>query len=331
VLKIYQGERPERPPALQSPTLLSNRTWILITECWSQEQCSRPPMKEVVATVRELWHISKSPLAYIACPNGSFPYPGQGDIMLQVSSAHRLHCSPTSPAIVPQSILPSSFGRPQVPVFARIEPKYSPWPASLHALPTSRQVSNASATLMSPTNVESTSVATLRHMLLHGNLPPDLPLKTPVCIGQLQVTALVLAQISYLDLSHYSGLDAEWATVHTEHTHDDQRPPVYQETIHIKSPDRRNHMGEITAGESFGVVEQKVATALGPMLGKDLVRIKARIRRGCLSVGLIHNYRCVSSLTQSTAADAPAYSSRVHAQGQHPHCRQISARARPPA
>jgi SWI/SNF-related matrix-associated actin-dependent regulator of chromatin subfamily A3 len=121
----------------------------------------------------------------------------------------------------------------------------------------------------------------------HGNLPPDLPLKTPVCIGQLQVTALVLYPISYLSPSDHGGPDAEWATVRTQYAHDSKKPLPSQETIHIRSPNWRNHLGENIVGENFGVVEQKVATALGPMLGKGLIRVEARVRRGRPNVSVV--------------------------------------------
>jgi SWI/SNF-related matrix-associated actin-dependent regulator of chromatin subfamily A3 len=111
-------------------------------------------------------------------------------------------------------------------------------------------------------------------------LPPDLPLKTPICIGQLVVTALVLYPISYLAPSEHGGPDSEWACVRTQYEHNPSKPLASQETIHIKSPNYRTANGETRNGENFGVVEQKVATAIGPMLGKGLIRIEGRVRRG---------------------------------------------------
>jgi hypothetical protein len=119
-------------------------------------------------------------------------------------------------------------------------------------------------------------------MMAQGNLPPDLPLKTPVCIGQLQVNALVLYPIAYLNPSDHGGPDAEWTTVRTQYVHDPKRPAAAQETVQIRSPTWRNHLGEI-----IGVVEQNVATALGPMLGKGLIRVEARVRRGRPNVSVV--------------------------------------------
>jgi SWI/SNF-related matrix-associated actin-dependent regulator of chromatin subfamily A3 len=154
-----------------------------------------------------------------------------------------------------------------------------------------------------------------------GNLPPDLPLKTPVCIGQLQVTALVLYPIAYLNPSEHGGPDAEWACVRTQYIHDPKKSPASQETIHIKSPNWRNHMGETIMGENFGVVEQKVATALGPMLGKGLIRVEARVRRGRPNVSTLTVDSSVHILISRTAPHPPPGSPRVYTQGQH-RCRR---------
>jgi SWI/SNF-related matrix-associated actin-dependent regulator of chromatin subfamily A3 len=123
-------------------------------------------------------------------------------------------------------------------------------------------------------------------MAMPNTLPPDLPQKTPVCIGQLTVTALVLYPIPYLRPHDQSGsVDvAEWAQVRTQYEHSPSKPPSAQETIHIKSPNFKGPAGEIIQGETFGVVEQKVATSLGPMLGKGLIRIDAQVRKGMPNV-----------------------------------------------
>ncbi|KAI5124171.1 hypothetical protein M0805_000978 [Coniferiporia weirii] len=111
----------------------------------------------------------------------------------------------------------------------------------------------------------------------------DVPPKTPVCIGQLTVTALVLYPISYLQQSPAPGNIniTDWASVRLQHDSvNRQRNPNAEETIHIKTPAIRTVTGEVLAGENFGVVEQKVATVLGPMLGKGLIRLDAKVRRG---------------------------------------------------
>ena len=69
-----------------------------------------------------------------------------------------------------------------------------------------------------------------------------------------------------------------------------ERSPSAEETIHISTPVVKSGEGEMErsfGGENFGVVEQKVATVLGPMLGKGLVRVDAKIRRGAPNVSLL--------------------------------------------
>ncbi|KAG6818077.1 hypothetical protein H0H87_009232 [Tephrocybe sp. NHM501043] len=111
-----------------------------------------------------------------------------------------------------------------------------------------------------------------------STLPPDLPPKTPVCIGQLSVTALVLYPVSYLHPQDPSS-DSEWAHVRLQYEHNPNKSGG-SETIHIKAPHTRGPNGEQIPGEAFGVVEQKVATAIGPMLGKGLIRVDAKVRKG---------------------------------------------------
>jgi SWI/SNF-related matrix-associated actin-dependent regulator of chromatin subfamily A3 len=110
-----------------------------------------------------------------------------------------------------------------------------------------------------------------------STLPPELSPKTPVCIGQLTVTALVLYPVQYLLPRNLNG-EAEWIPVRLQHEHNPLKHD--SETIHIQVPHTRTPNGEIIAGEAFGVVEQKVATSLGPMLGKGLIRLDAKVRKG---------------------------------------------------
>ncbi|KAJ7092552.1 SNF2 family N-terminal domain-containing protein [Mycena epipterygia] len=108
-------------------------------------------------------------------------------------------------------------------------------------------------------------------------LSADLPPKTPVCIGQLGVTALVLYPVPYLLPT--TAINDEWAPVRLQYEHNPNKPGG-AETIHIKAPQGRAPNGDQFLGEAFGVVEQKVATALGPMLGKGLIRLDAKVRKG---------------------------------------------------
>lgn len=130
-----------------------------------------------------------------------------------------------------------------------------------------------------------------------STLPPELLPKTPVCIGQLTVTALVLYPVPYL-LPQDHGGETDWAPVRLQYEH----KPGGSETIHIKAPHGRGPNGESLSGEAFGVVEQKVATSLGPMLGKGLIRLDAKVRKGqpnvsCLSLlPFFHKINCLSKL-----------------------------------
>ena len=122
-------------------------------------------------------------------------------------------------------------------------------------------------------------------------LPPELPPKTPVCIGQLTVTALILYPIPYI--APLNPGETEWAGVRLqyEHTVNSANKTQTKETIHIKSPSGRTPNGENYAGEVFGVVEQKVADFLGPMLGKGPIRLDAKIRKG---TGNVRSIPCSS-------------------------------------
>ena len=124
-----------------------------------------------------------------------------------------------------------------------------------------------------------------------GMLP--IPPKVPVCIGQLQVTALILYPISYLQAQGTNDYryDPEWASVRLKYDADAKRVnPNAEETIHIKTPGTRNAAGEVTDGETFGVVEQRMASYLGPLLGRGLIRLDAKVRVGAPNVSfqLIH-------------------------------------------
>ncbi len=106
------------------------------------------------------------------------------------------------------------------------------------------------------------------------SLPPDLPPKTPVCIGQLSATALILYPILYT--MPQTPAVPEWVPVRFEY----ELSKTGKEAIHIKTPSARGPSGESIPGETFGVIEQKVANYLGPMLGKGLIRLDPKICRG---------------------------------------------------
>lgn len=122
-------------------------------------------------------------------------------------------------------------------------------------------------------------------------LPADLAPKTPVCIGQLTVTALVLYPVNYLQPQNPG--ETEWVYVKLQYEHNPAKT-TSKETINIKTPSVKGSNGESMAGEVFGVVEQKVADLLGPMLGKGLIRLDAKIRKGTGNVCLYPFYILLS-------------------------------------
>ncbi len=147
------------------------------------------------------------------------------------------------------------------------------------------------------------------HLVSPGSLPPDLPPKTPVCIGQLTVTALVLYPVNYLHPQSSSGIpDSEWAPVRMSYEHNAAGKPGNSETIHIRTPNTNSPSGEGTQGENFGVVEQKVATFLGPMLGKGLIRLDGKVRRGQPNVSFIQlvHRQCSHCFVAAYFASHPA-------------------------
>ncbi|KAI9513071.1 SNF2 family N-terminal domain-containing protein [Russula earlei] len=105
--------------------------------------------------------------------------------------------------------------------------------------------------------------------------------KTPVCIGRLDVTALIVYPSAYLEIppSEPSGSEPVWGPVRLQY----ERTPHHagsEDTVSIRTPNKRSPHGDILPGENFAVVEQRVASVLGPMLGKGLIRVDSRIRRG---------------------------------------------------
>ncbi|KAF8898921.1 SNF2 family DNA-dependent ATPase [Infundibulicybe gibba] len=172
---------------------------------------------------------------------------------------------------------PSMFNRPHPHAFVRPTPPRTPSFGSPTFAPNplsgtlDRQVIDLTGSPSPPPMVHS------RH-LTPTTLPPELPPKTPICIGQLTVTALVLYPVPYLIPQEPPSAD-EWAPVRLQYEHNPNKPGG-TETIHIKAPNIRSPTGEIMPGDAFGVVEQKVATSLGPMLGKGLIRLDAKVRKG---------------------------------------------------
>lgn len=138
-----------------------------------------------------------------------------------------------------------------------------------------------------------------------------MPPKTPVCIGQLTVTALVLYPIGYLQPQGANApSDAEWAPIRMNYEHNAARPDS-TDTIHIRTPNTSNAKGESVPGESFGVVEQKVATYLGPMLGKGLIRLDGKVRRGPSNLPILP----LSLLVYTPKGNITAVANYLHTRG----------------
>jgi SWI/SNF-related matrix-associated actin-dependent regulator of chromatin subfamily A3 len=165
----------------------------------------------------------------------------------------------------------------------------------------------------------------LRQPPMYNPLPDDLHPKTPVCIGQLTVTALVLYPVSYLQAQD-PNLEIEWANVRLQYEHNPQRGDA-TETIHIKTPSGKTPLGDSSQGEIFGVVEQKVATDLGPMLGKGLIRLDAKVRRGMPNVCYVRfsftNPSSAHSLCQASYSATP--DAGLYSKGQYQRGWQLSA------
>ncbi|KAJ3910124.1 SNF2 family N-terminal domain-containing protein [Lentinula edodes] len=115
-----------------------------------------------------------------------------------------------------------------------------------------------------------------QYLFQNGNhLPPDLDARTAICIGQLSATALVLYPVPYI-VQEPGSMEPSWVPVRLQYEHNPSKIEG-SETIHIKIPTNIPATGVC---DSFGVVEQKVATNLGGLLGKGLIRIEAKVRKG---------------------------------------------------
>ena len=176
------------------------------------------------------------------------------------SSPHASMISAPVPATSTPSNLQSSPGQSSHNVID-LTSSPSPPPAPLpqpHSLPQQPQFSSA------------------QHTTLESALP-----KTPVCIGRLDVTALIVYPSAYLDISpsEPSGSEPVWGPVRLQYERSSHHPGS-EDTLSIRTPNKRTPHGEIHPGENFAVIERRVASVLGPMLGKGLIRVDSRIRRG---------------------------------------------------
>jgi SWI/SNF-related matrix-associated actin-dependent regulator of chromatin subfamily A3 len=141
-------------------------------------------------------------------------------------------------------------------------------------------------------------------------------LRTPVCIGRLDVTALILYPPTYLEIhpSEPSGPDPVWGPVRLqyERTHHHSGS---EDIIQIRTPNKKSLQGEIYPGENFAVVEQRASSILGPMLGKSLIRLDSRIRRGIRHVRASYCSYFSSLDMNRTAPCSPARGPCIHSEG----------------
>jgi SWI/SNF-related matrix-associated actin-dependent regulator of chromatin subfamily A3 len=176
------------------------------------------------------------------------------------SSPHASMISAPVPATSPPSNLLSSPGQSSHNV---IDLTSSPSPPST-PLP------------LQPSLPQQPQYPSAQHTTLESALP-----KTPVCIGRLDVTALIVYPSAYLDISpsEPSGSEPVWGPVRLQYERSSHNPGS-EDTVSIRTPNKRTPHGEIHPGENFAVIERRVASVLGPMLGKGLIRVDSRIRRG---------------------------------------------------
>ena len=149
----------------------------------------------------------------------------------------------------------------------------------------------------------------------HPTLESALP-KTPVCIGRLDVTALIVYPSAYLDISpsEPSGSEPVWGPVRLQYERSSHHPGS-EDTVSIMTPNKRTQHGEIHPGENFAVIERRVASVLGPMLGKGLIRVDSRIRRGNRHVRSMQSFSSLNLISIRTAPGSPTRGPCVHAQG----------------
>jgi SWI/SNF-related matrix-associated actin-dependent regulator of chromatin subfamily A3 len=114
-----------------------------------------------------------------------------------------------------------------------------------------------------------------------------------VCIGQLTATALILYPVPYVcpkpdqPLASLPSAGPD-GYIPVRLKYDDvskrrQRNPAQsgEETIQIQVPHYKGGASgtESLGGDEFGVVEQRIATVLGPLMAKVLIRLEAHVRR----------------------------------------------------
>lgn len=127
--------------------------------------------------------------------------------------------------------------------------------------------------------IDSTDVLSSERLI--SVLLPNLPSQTPVCIGQLNADAFILYPIDLLDPGSEQsvGSEEEWTVVSLVYEQNHPKGSG-RDLIHIRTPTSRGASNETLGGDTFGMIELEVVDIVGPLLGKRVVRVEARIRKG---------------------------------------------------
>lgn len=189
----------------------------------------------------------------------------------------------------------------------------TPMPVPVHAQPSAYPPSRPSTSNIIDLTGSPSPPPQQYHFQNGNTLPPDLDAKTPICIGQLTATALVLYPVPYI-IQDLGALES-WVPVKLQYEHTPTKVEG-TETIHIKIP---TNVPGTAVCDSFGVVEQKVATNLGGMLGKGLIRIEAKVRKGPPNVRLICSVFVLHIFQSSLASYITSSNDDLHSKGEYPH------------
>ncbi|KAG8866814.1 hypothetical protein FRB97_003736, partial [Tulasnella sp. 331] len=215
------------------------------------------------------WMSQTAPTGYLAPSAGSrFPYNTPNGSATQTPSiANGQSSGNYYPTAVPG---PSGFTSQQLP------PSYT-------AAETARAPS-ASVIDLTTSNTPSPGSNNAAAALAQQGVDPTKQRKDSrkdvICIGELQVTALVLYPIAYLVSAPTPIPREEYVSVRLIYDAAvKKRSRVNEETIRITAPTLKGPGGDQIGGEDFGVVEQRVANVLGPLMSKVLIRVSATIRR----------------------------------------------------
>ncbi|CEL53826.1 hypothetical protein RSOLAG1IB_06607 [Rhizoctonia solani AG-1 IB] len=225
---------------------------------------AQPPTWAQAATAYPQWYGQYPPPGTPAYPYGAY-YPGYAP-----PPGYPAQATPTNPwtAGVQKNTAIDLTGTPSPPAAATTSAPVAST-SSTNAAP-------ASSTPSTTTPATSTTAA------------PKIEGRTVMCIGEISVTALILYPIRYLAPSNTAS-DATPATSTMPATcvvklrYDASKKRMgslvgsnsNDQTINIASPTT-----SAGPGEDFGVVDQKAANVLAPLMERGLIRTEARVVKG---------------------------------------------------